>query len=183
VKPIAEGTGKGVNRLSRVNDAGKLGESCGRLLATYAQPVLVEEYLPGREFTTAVLGTGRQARVLGTMEVCILAGAPDPDYSFEVKEKCEQFARYPPMEPGALRDEVERMALAAHRALECRDASRVDVRLDAAGRPAFMEINPLPGLHPAHSDLPMIATQEGMSYSSLIRTILDSAAVRCPLGS
>jgi D-alanine-D-alanine ligase len=179
-KPLAEGTGKGVDHRSRIASRDALRVTCRELLARFAQPVLVEEYLPGREFTTALLGTGPEARVLGTMEVRIKAGAPATDYSYEVKEKCEQFVEYPAMERGALRDGVEALALASYRALECRDAARVDVRLDAAGRPAFLEVNPLPGLHPSHSDLPMIATQEGMAYPTLIGAIIDSAVRRIP---
>jgi len=177
-KPVAEGTGKGIDETSRVDTAQQLGEVCGRLLERYRQPVIVEEYLPGREFTAGVLGTGPAARVLGVMEVRVKPGAPAADYSYKVKEMCEQFVEYGPMEKGPLRSEVESLALAAHRALECRDTSRVDVRLDAAGRPSFLEINPLPGLHPSHSDLPMIAAQEGMSYRDLIGAILASAAIR-----
>jgi D-alanine-D-alanine ligase len=177
-KPIAEGTGKGVDRRSKIRSAAELSAVCRRLLRRFKQPVLVEEYLPGREFTTGILGTGAQARVLGTMEVRVKPGAPAADYSFEVKELCEEFVDYVPMEHGALRRAVEAMALASYRALECRDAARVDIRLDARKRPSFMELNPLPGLHPRHSDLPMIATQAGMAYVDLIGAIIDSAARR-----
>jgi D-alanine-D-alanine ligase len=177
-KPVAEGTGKGVDHRSRITSRDALEATCRDLLARFAQPVLVEEYLPGREFTTGLLGTGREARVLGSMEVRIKPTAPAADYSYEVKERCEEFVEYLPMERGALRREVEALALASYRALECRDAGRVDIRLDAQGRPAFLEVNPLPGLHPSHSDLPMIATQEGMAYPELIGSIIDSAARR-----
>jgi D-alanine-D-alanine ligase len=122
--------------------------------------------------------------VLGTMEFTISQQAPAKDYSFEVKEQCEEFVHYFPMPKGRLRRQVEDLALRAYQVLECRDTGRVDVRLDAQGRPAFMEVNVLPGLHPVHSDLPMIATQEGMAYADLIREILDSALGRreasCP---
>jgi len=177
-KPLAEGTGKGVDRDSKVESKSALKKVCARLLERFAEPVLVEEYLPGREFTTALLGTGRNARVLGTIEFTIRANAPAQDYSFEVKETCEQCVDYFPMPPGDLRRQVEELALGAYRVLECRDTGRVDIRLDAKGRPAFIEINPLPGMHPTHSDLPMIATQEGMSYEELIRSIVQSAFAR-----
>jgi D-alanine-D-alanine ligase len=114
------------------------------------------------------------------MEVCIQAGAPASDYSFLVKEQCEQFVSYTALERGVLRDAVEALALGAYQVLQCRDAGRVDIRLDDGGRPCFMEINPLPGLHPTHSDLPMIATQAGMSYPALIAAIVASAAARIP---
>lgn len=177
-KPLAEGTGKGVDEHSRIASAEALKKVCVRLLERFCQPVLVEEYLPGREFTTAVLGTGRDAAVLGTMEIAIRENAPASDYSYEVKEQCEQCVHYFPMPHGALRDQVEELALRAYQVLECRDTGRVDIRLDARGRPAFIEINPLPGLHPTHSDLPMIATQEGMAYEELIRRIVHSALAR-----
>ena len=179
-KPVAEGTGKGVDSRSRVGNAAELAATVTRLLGQFAQPVLVEEYLPGREFTTGLLGTGNAARVLGTMEVCILAHAPTRDYSFEVKEKCESLVKYQPLEPGALRREAEELALRAYRALECRDCGRIDIRLDREGRPAFIVVNPLPGLHPTHSDLPMIAAQEGMAYRDLLGAIIASALSRYP---
>jgi len=177
-KPIAEGTGKGVDHHSRIDSPAQLRQVCRDLLDRFREPALVEEYLPGREFTTAVLGTGPAAEVLGTMEFTIAAGAPAADYSYEVKEQCESYVQYFEMPRGALRDEVEALSLAAYRALECRDTGRVDVRLDAQGRPCFIEINPLPGLHPTHSDLPMIATQQGMAYEDLIGRIVASAMTR-----
>jgi D-alanine-D-alanine ligase len=177
-KPVAEGTGKGIDGASRIQSADQLKAVCLRLLARYEQPVLVEEYLPGREFTTGVLGSGRAARVLGTMEVRPRPGAPEGDYSREMKERCEEFVDYVPMEPGALREELEALALDAYRTLELRDAGRLDFRLDRSGCPAFLEANPLPGLHPTHSDLPMIATQEGMSFVELIGEIIRSATNR-----
>jgi D-alanine-D-alanine ligase len=182
-KPLAEGTGKGIDDHSRIDTPAGLEKTCLRLLEKFRQPVLVEEYLPGREFTTAILGSGSEARVLGTMEIEILQ-SPDVSkaiYSYQNKEKCEQLVRYSAMATGPLRQEVEALALASYQALDCRDAARVDIRLDAAGKPSFLEVNPLPGLHPQHSDLPMIATQAGMGYAELIGTIINSAAARAGL--
>lgn len=181
VKPVAEGTGKGVDNKSKVNSFSELKKVTLDLLKAFKQPVLIEEYLPGREFTTGILGTEKDARVLGTIEVRVKEGAPSIDYSFKVKEMCEQFVEYLPMEKGELRRQVEELALESYRVLECRDAGRVDIRLDTNNRPSFMEINPLPGLHPTHSDLPMIATQECMSYKELIGSIIDSASKRIKL--
>jgi D-alanine-D-alanine ligase len=177
-KPIAEGTGKGVDHRSRIDSDTQLRLVCLDLLDRFRQPVLVEEYLPGREFTTAILGTGLAAEVLGTMEMTICADAPAADYSYEVKEQCETYVHYFEMPREALRDEVEALSLNAYRVLECRDTGRVDVRLDAQGQPCFIELNPLPGLHPTHSDLPMIATQQGMAYEDLIGRIVASALAR-----
>lgn len=177
-KPVAEGTGKGVDGRSRVDSPAGLRETCLALLARYHQPVLVEEYLPGREFTTGVLGTGSKARVLGTMEVRIKPHAATTDYSYDVKENSEDLVEYPVLERGPMRDEIEALALAAYRLLECRDAGRVDIRMDRAGRPAFIEVNPLAGLNPVHSDLPMIAEREGLRFRDLIGAIIESASER-----
>jgi D-alanine-D-alanine ligase len=177
-KPLAEGTGKGIDRRSRIESPHQLDAVCRDLLARLGQPVLVEEFLPGREFTVAVLGTGQEARVLGTMEIEVRDGAAPAIYTYDTKERCEQLVTYSAPARDALRRQVEGLALESYLALECRDAGRVDIRLDRSGRPSFMEVNPLPGLHPTHSDLPMIATQEGMAYRDLIGAILASACRR-----
>jgi D-alanine-D-alanine ligase len=181
-KPVAEGTGKGIHGRSRVESPEELAGVCRDLLARFAQPVLVEEFLSGREFTVGVLGMGRGARVLGTMEIAICEHVGSAIYSYETKEKCERMVRYSAPPRDALRGRVEALALESYRVLECRDAGRVDVRCDRQGRPAFLEVNPLPGLHPAHSDLPMIAAQEGMSYRDLIGEIVRGAARRLGIG-
>ena len=179
-KPLAEGTGKGIDNHSRIDSVDRLRVVCKRLMAAYRQPVLVEEYLPGREFTTGIIGSGSAARLIGTMEILIRPGVEATDYSYEMKERCESLIEYIPIEKGALKEDVETLALRAYRALECRDAGRADFRLDASGRPFFLEINPLPGIHPTHSDLPMIATMEGMPYEDLIGSIVESALRRTP---
>lgn len=182
-KPIAEGTGKGIDKASRLESPEQLREVCASLLCRHSQPVLVEEYLPGREFTVGILGTGAEARVLGTMEVVIRPHAETSIYSFEIKEKCDDFVDYrrPARSPDIAA--VEKLALESYKALELRDTGRVDIRMDRDGQPAFMEVNPLPGLNPGHSDLPMIAAQEGMSYAGLIGAILSSALRRIPVST
>ncbi|MCX7846833.1 MAG: ATP-grasp domain-containing protein [bacterium] len=177
-KPVAEGTGKGITNESRIVDHEQLVRVCKRLLAAYRQPVLVEEYLPGREFTVGIVGTGARARVIGTMEVEVLAEADQAIYSYENKEQCDTRCRYSTPPRDGLREAVEELALHAFRVLECRDVARVDIRLDGRGRPAFMEINPLPGMHPTHSDLPMIAARAGISFEELVGMIIASASER-----
>ncbi len=179
-KPIAEGTGKGVTPASCVRQAAELASICQELLHRFQQPVLVEEFLPGREFTVGLLGTGPDARVLGTLEITLLPEAEPSVYSYLNKERCEDWVQYrlvrPDHDPEVRR--AEQIALAAWRALECRDAGRIDLRSDARGEPQFLEANPLAGMHPSHSDLPMLATAIGMEYRELIRMIIDSAAQR-----
>jgi len=177
-KPLAEGTSKGITEWSVIATPEQLEHACRRLLSEYAQPVLVEEFLPGREFTAGIVGTGPAARVIGVMEIEIRQPSGAAVYSYETKEQCEQLVRYSRLGACPLRDEVDDLALKAYRALQCRDAARVDVRCDRSGKPAFIEVNPLPGLHPTHSDLPMIASQGGISYARLIESIIRNAAMR-----
>ena len=179
-KPVAEGTGKGVTPASKVKSFAELWPTCQELLARYKQPVLVEEFLPGREFTVGLEGTGDAARVIGTLQIVLLDSAEPEVYSYANKEKCEELVEYRPVD-GNKDAEVaaaEQIALAAWRALGCRDAGRADLRSDATGKPSFLEVNPLAGLHPQHSDLPMICTAVGMPYDELIRRIVESAATR-----
>ncbi|MGH8496974.1 MAG: D-alanine--D-alanine ligase family protein [Gammaproteobacteria bacterium] len=179
-KPVAEGTGKGITAASKISSGKQLARVVRELLAQLGQPVLVETYLPGREFTVGVLGTGAGARAVGTCEIALRPGADTEVYSYRNKEFCEELVEYRRLTEAPLRARLEALALDIWRCLECRDAGRVDLRLDADGAPSFLEVNPLAGLHPAHSDLPIIATLEGMDYPALIGAIVESASLRCP---
>jgi D-alanine-D-alanine ligase len=179
-KPVAEGTGKGVNPTSKITSYEQLEPLCVRLLATYKQPVIVETFLPGREFTVGIVGTGDKARAIGVIEIILLENS-DPDvYSYRNKEICEEVVEYRLVDDELARQSAE-VALAAWRGLGCRDAGRIDLRTDAQGVPNFIEVNPLAGIHPEHSDLPIIANKIGLPYRDLIAAIIDSAAARCVL--
>lgn len=177
-KPLAEGTGKGIDQHSKIENSRQLRAICRQLLETYQQPVLVETYLSGREFTVGIVGTGTKARAIGTMEIEVVGEGEAAIYSYLNKEECETRIRYSALREEAIKQEVEALALRCYRVLECRDGGRVDIRCDGQGRPFFLEVNPLAGLHPHHSDLPMIATQEGMRYDELIGAIIQSAFER-----
>lgn len=179
-KPVAEGTSKGVTPSSRVLSPGDLFQECERLLQEYQQPVLVEEFLPGREFTVGIIGTGTEASVLGTLEIHLRAAAEPEIYSWLNKEHWEDLVAYQLANPASdpVVRETERLALAAWQVLGGRDAGRIDMRCDALGQPQFIEANPLAGLHPQRSDLPMIATAVGLPYVRLIQQIIDSAVRR-----
>jgi D-alanine-D-alanine ligase len=181
-KPIAEGTGKGVSPRSKAADPTALAAVCAELLDRYRQPVLVETYLPGREFTVGILGDGATAQALGVLEIELLADAEPEVYGYVNKENSEELVRYRLADDATARA-AAKVALDAYRALGLLDAGRVDVRCDAAGAPRFLEVNPLPGLHPTHSDLPILAAMTGMDHSALIGAILDSAAARQGLGA
>jgi D-alanine-D-alanine ligase len=180
VKPVAEGTGKGISEKSIVRDQSQLAAVCNELLKQYRQPVLVETYLSGREFTVGIAGTGPAAEVLGTMEVILLPAAEKGVYSYINKEKCEDLVEYRLVSPAADMSvkKAEALALGCWRALGCRDSGRIDIRCDESGTPYFLEVNPLAGLHPEHSDLPILCNHLGIPYVELIRRIVDSAALR-----
>lgn len=180
VKPNAEGTGKGCDAASRVTDLPGLESAAHRLIERFDQPVIVEPWLPGREFTVGIIGTGRHARVVGVAEICLLKDADDGVYSLLNKEECESRVEYR-LATGREAEEAAAVGLAAYRALGCRDGGRIDVRSDARGRPLFMEANPLSGLHPTHSDLPIIADLVGYGYDRLMADIVGSAAARAGL--
>ncbi len=176
-KPVAEGTGKGVSAASKITDRDSLNRVCRELLGQFRQPVLVETFLPGREFTVGIAGTGSEARCLGVMEVVLLPSADPEVYTYKNKEDCEIHVRY-----RLARDEAAlqagELSLAVYRGLGCRDAGLADIRLDASGRASFMEINPLAGMHPAHSDLPILCGLNGIAFRDLVAMILDSALRR-----
>ena len=176
-KPVAEGTGKGVTAASKARNPSELQRVCEQLLQLFDQPVLVEEFLPGREFTVGIVGTGPRARSVGLMEVILREAAEAEVYSYVNKERCELLVDYV-VPNDEMAQAAEATALASWRALGCFDAGRVDLRADARGVPNFMEVNPLAGLHPEHSDLPIICTAHGITYSELIRTIMDEATQR-----
>jgi D-alanine-D-alanine ligase len=183
-KPVAEGTGKGIGPTSKVADAAALRQICQGLLDRCRQPVLVETFLPGREMTVGIWGTGPDAAVLGSLEIILNPGAEPDAYSYVNKEQCEELVEYRLVsadQDGEVR-RAEAIALEAWRVLGCRDAGRVDLRSDAHGQPHFLEINPLAGLHPFHSDLPMLCTALGIPYVKLIERIVQSAAGRVRAG-
>lgn len=182
LKPNCEGTGKGVSPDSIVRDMRSFASAARRLLIHYKQPILVEQYLPGREFTVGVLGTGREARVVGVMEVILLKDAEPSVYSFKNKELCERLVKYSLVSDKKIVKEASKVVLDAYRVLGVRDAARVDLRADQRGRLQFLEINPLPGLHPTHSDLPILCQKAGLSYEGLIGEIISSSLARAGRG-
>jgi D-alanine-D-alanine ligase len=177
VKPVAEGTGRGIGGKSRVTSKAELIAGCREIISTYRQPALVEAFLPGREFTVGIAGSGAETRSLGALEVGFLGTAESTIYGLVNKEECETRITYTLVRDDTARS-AEAVAVRAWQVLGCRDAGRVDLRCDAAGRPAFVEVNPLAGLNPHHSDLPILAAQAGIEFPELIRMIVESASRR-----
>lgn len=176
-KPVAEGTGKGITAASKIETREALEQVCGALLTTFRQPVLVETFLPGREFTVGIIGTGTDAFATKVTEVVLKPQAERDVYSYFNKENFATLVEYRLVDDSEARQAGE-TALAVWRGLGCRDAGRMDLRSDATGRPNFMEVNPLAGLHPRHSDLPIIFGLMGKTFSQLIELIIRSALKR-----
>ncbi len=189
VKPLFEGSSIGIRNDSLVRTRQEMRERVSWLIDSYREPALVEEFLSGREFTVAILGNGQESRVLPIVEIKFgsLPKGVNPIYSYEAKwiwDDCchpldifECPARLTP----ELKTEIERICLEAYRVLRCRDWCRIDVRLDGAGRPHIIELNPLPGILPRpenNSCFPKAARAAGMSYSQLINAVLDIACRR-----
>jgi D-alanine-D-alanine ligase len=178
LKPVAEGSSKGVTGRSLVRERGELGSACRMLLETYRQPVLVEAFLPGREVTVGIVGSGATARVVGVMEVDFTALAEASAYTALNKKEYQARVAYRLLADDALAPPARELAGAVFDVLGCRDAARVDLRCDAAGRLHFLEVNPLPGINHVRSDLPIMARLGGMPYDALIGAIVDSARAR-----
>jgi len=188
VKPICEGSSKGVRSTSLVKDEESLRKQVLWVISTYKQPAIVEEFLPGREFTIGILGN-RDPIILPIVEILLdkLPKGANPIYSYEAKwvwdtpDKPLDILRCPADIPSNLEAKLRDIAVKTFRVLRCRDICRIDVRLDRYGEPCIMEVNPLPGLIPnpdAHSALPTAARVAGYSYDELICTILWYALER-----
>ena len=178
VKPNTEGSSKGIRGNSRVEDQNQLIERVRWVTQIYQQPALIEPFLPGREFTIGVIGNNPPVS-LPIMEVVPDDTLASTDFVYSYETKTANLERL--ICPAALNhSEVQQLtniALAAHKAVGCLDVSRVDVRMDTAGHPYFLEINPLPGLADC-SLLPMQAAAAGVNYNELINAILTSACRR-----
>jgi len=174
VKPVSEGTGKGITEKSLVNTPAELTDMVKWILTEFGQPALVEEYLPGREFTVGLVGYGEDAMAIGGMEVMTINNLP---YSIEVKENYQNYCTYKPLDNDII-DECKSVALRAWKALDAVDAGRVDLKADRNGNICFIEANPLAGLNPIHSDLPILSRMYGIEYQTLLEMIMKAAIKR-----
>jgi D-alanine-D-alanine ligase len=177
VKPNSEGSGKGISFHSKVLNPEELKATCRMLWSSLSGSLLVETYLPGREFTAGILGTGKESISVGCMEVHFNSAAKDSIYSYDMKTNYEDYISYSVPEK-EIADLVCELALNAWKVLECRDGGRIDIRLDNNGVPNFIEVNPLAGLNEQTSDLPILARMNGFSYQFIMKTIIDSAKKR-----
>lgn len=189
VKPLHEGSSKGITQASLCRTRAEVGRAAGRVWRQYRQPALIERWLPGREFTCALIGNDRRTRLLPVVELNFdaLPRGAERLYSYEAKwvwdtpDKPLPIFQCPaPLSRGLAR-RIEETVLAAYRVLRCRDWARIDVRCDARGVPHILEVNPLPGVLPdpdMNSCFPKAARAAGMDYGTMIRTVLRAGAAR-----
>jgi len=189
VKPLHEGSSKGIYNSSFVENSEDLRKEIQRILNDYEQPALIEEYLPGREFTVALLGNRNELRVLPPVEILFdsLPSEALPVYSYEAKwlwdtkdSPIEVFKCPAPID-NSLRIKMEDVCRKTFQILKCRDWSRIDLRLDGRGEPNVIEVNPLPGILPdpeEHSCFPMASRAAGLDYVQMMNAVLDTAIKR-----
>ncbi len=189
VKPVSEGSSKGIYSSSFVNDHLHLTEEAEKILQHYNQPALIEEFLPGREFTVAIIGNGENINILPIIEIKFEKFPKDilPLYSYETKwildtkESDFDVFECPANIDAELESKICDIALKAYRILNCKDWSRVDIRLDGNNVPNIIEVNPLPGIMPdptENSSFPKAARAAGMDYNQMIQSVLFAAAMR-----
>ena len=190
VKPVWEGSSKGIHNNAVVNNKSELRESVRTILNQYHQSALVETFLPGREFTVGILGNGTYSRMLPIIEIdhSVLPEGLHPILSYEAKWIVDtpsnplEMLLCPAEVDESLRNEIERISLEAYHTLGCRDWCRIDIRLDESGKPNILELNPLPGLLPDPDDnscLPTAARAEGMTFEDLVNEVLKIGLERC----
>ena len=189
VKPLFEGSSKGIFSSSLVKHHEELSNEAIKIIKQYDQPALIEEFLPGREFTVAILGNGELAQALPIVEINYnkFPEGVAPLYSYEAKwildtkESNFDVFECPAKLDTKLADEIKNTALEAYKVLNCKDWSRVDLRLDKNNVPNIIEINPLPGIMPdptENSSFPKAARAAGMDYNQMILSVLFAAAQR-----
>ena len=189
VKPLYEGSSKGIKNNSVVKTAAELEERIREVRELYREPVIVERFLAGREFTVGVLGNPPDLEILPVVEIEYdqLPAEANPIYSYEAKwiwdrpEKPLEIFRCPADLSPELLSRLREVVRRTCEVLRIRDWCRIDLRLDERGEPNVLEVNPLPGVLPNPEDnscLPKAARTAGYSYSALIQRVVSEAAAR-----
>jgi D-alanine-D-alanine ligase len=178
VKPAWEGSSKGIRNKCLVRNCAELLDMISSLRRDHRQPILVEDFIEGDEVTVGMLGN-EPPRILGMMRVMPVKPTEHFVYSLEVKRDFRRQVRYecPPPLPGPVLKAIEEAALTSWRTLGCRDVARIDFRL-RQGKPYFLEVNPLPGLHPDDSDLVIMGSMIGWSHARIVETVFQAARER-----
>jgi len=189
VKPLYEGSSKGIRDNSVVKTYDELEARVSEVVERYQQPALVERFLKGREFTVGVLGNLPRLEILPIVEIdhSYLPPGANPIYSYEAKWVWDQPSNPLPLFScparlsRALKNKIEEVVIRTWKALRLRDWSRLDLRLDETGEPNILEVNPLPGILPKPEDnscLPKAARTAGYTYAGLIQRVVEIACER-----
>jgi D-alanine-D-alanine ligase len=181
IKPAYEGSSKGIRLGSKAETVEQACETTAGLLKQYRQPVMIEEFIAGDEVTVGIIGND-PPQILGIMRVLPKQRNAEFIYSLEIKRDWEQLVDYecPACLETVITEEITEMSFKAFKTLGSRDFARIDFKLNSNGVPYFLEINPLAGLNPKSSDLPIMAYKLGWTYPSLIAAILNTALQRYP---
>ncbi|MFH0733113.1 MAG: D-alanine--D-alanine ligase [bacterium] len=192
IKPLGEGSSKGIFNSSFINNKSELEERLSEFFNKYQQPFIIEEFLSGREFTVALMGNDNDVEVLPVVEINFTDLPEDliPIYSYEAKWIAD--TRENPLNiftcPAILNDtllyNIKDIALKTYKILQCRDWSRIDIRLNSFNVPNIIEINPLPGILPdpkSNSCYPKASRAAGMNYNQMINKVLTIACKRYKL--
>lgn len=178
-KPVAEGTSKGIGATSKITNTTQLYEVCEQLLNKFKQPILVENYCQGREYTAAILGTGKNAKYLGALEIIFLPQAEEHAYTFDNKQFYTDRVRYELVTDKKINQLLKRKTKVLWQAFEGKDVGRIDYIIDdTTNKINFLEINPIPGLNPVSSDLCILCNKLGITHQELIGKIVASAVKR-----
>jgi D-alanine-D-alanine ligase len=189
VKPLHEGSSKGIFNSSVVYTNEQLRRQVGRIFFEYEEPAIVEKFLTGREFTVGVLGNGQDVQILPVVEIRFdsLPDGVNPIYSYEAKwiwdslDNPLDVHECPAKITPKLQREIETICRDTYRVLRCRDWCRIDIRLDEDGHPYILELNPLPGILPnpnEHSCFPQAARVAGIDYPTMINIVLEASIKR-----
>ena len=189
VKPLHEGSSKGIYNASVVHTEMELHQQIQKVIGEYHEPALVEKFLTGREFTVAMIGNDPDVHILPIVEIRFdsLPEGVNPIYSYEAKwiwdtiENPIDVHECPARISSELRKEIEAVCIKTYRVLRCRDWCRIDIRLDEQDHPNVLELNPLPGILPnpeEHSCFPQAARAAGMDYNAMINAVLNAGIMR-----
>jgi len=183
IKPVAGRGSAGIDVDSVVEDYAALVAGVQRRLATIGQPVLIEQFIQGREITLGIVGNGATARVLPALEICYREG--DRTLTFDKKERDDDAFECPAPLDDATRTQMRDLALAAYRTLGFKDFGRIDTILTPEG-PFLLEGNTFAGLTTTPADKPhayigFMARAEGMGGRELLDEIVQAAVMRLGL--
>jgi len=184
IKPVHEGSSKGIRYASRVDGVALLKEAVEQQLCLYDQPIMVEQFIAGDEVTVGLIGNN-PASVIGVMRVVPRYNTSDFVYSLEIKRNWQEMVQYecPAELDASILQKIEKSSLLAFKTLGILDFARMDFRVAYDGTPYFLEVNPLPGLNPKSGDYVILSQAMGWNYEKLISTVLETAMERYNFGS